>query len=79
MCSDCERKDRVIDGLKESVVKQARLEQITNIFDGIRYSTNEHKKNVIDSLTNSNADIELVRSIANDLKRTQGLHHAAYR
>jgi hypothetical protein len=59
--------------------KEARLEQITNIFDGIRYPSTEHKKGVIESLANSEVDIELVRSIANDLKRTQGFHHAAYR
>lgn len=59
--------------------KEARLQEVTNLFDGIRYPTVEHKQKVIQDLVKSGVDIELVRSIANDLKRNQGLHHGHYR
>jgi hypothetical protein len=58
--------------------KEARLQEVTNLFDGIRYPTVEHKQKVIESLVSSGVDIELVRSITNDLKRSQGLHHEHY-
>jgi hypothetical protein len=57
-----------------SKTKQARLEQITDLLIDIRYPSTEHKQKVIQDLAKSGVDIELVRSIANDLKRNQGVH-----
>jgi hypothetical protein len=79
LCEDCERKDRVILGLKESVVKHARLEQITNLLIDVRYPSIKHKQKVIENLAKSGVDIELIRDIANDLNRMQGLDHKHYR
>lgn len=77
MCSECERKDRVIDRLKDSVLsktKQARLETVKAIFANVRYPTAEHKQKVIQSLANSEVELDLIRGIANDVKRTTGIH-----
>lgn len=78
MCSDCERKDRVIEGLKDVVADKTKEGQIKTLFEDIRYPTIEHKQRVIDSLVRSGVDIELIREITNDLKRTQGLDHKHY-
>jgi hypothetical protein len=57
-----------------SKTKQARLETVKEIFTDVRYPTAEHKQNVIQSLANSEVELDLIRSIANDMKRTTGIH-----
>jgi hypothetical protein len=81
MCSDCQRKDKIIDSLKSSVkdgYKQGRLETVEAIFADVQYPSAYHKQQVIQDLVDSGAELDLIRSIGNDLKRTQGLHHKHY-
>ena len=59
--------------------KEARLDTVKEIFTDVRYPTIEHKQRVIQSLANAEVELDLIRSIANDLKRSQGLHHGHYR
>ena len=77
MCKDCQRKDKIIDSLKNSVkdnYKQARLQTVEAIFADVRYPTVERKQKVIRSLVESGAELDIIRSIANDVKRTTGIH-----
>jgi hypothetical protein len=54
--------------------KEERLETVKAIFTDVRYPTAEHKRGVIESLSNSGIDLDLIRAIANDVKRATGVH-----
>lgn len=71
MCDNCERKDRVIDSLKESVLKQARLETIRELYKDTKI---KQKEKIIESMVNSNLDIEFIRDHTNAIKQAQGIH-----
>lgn len=70
MCTDCERKDRVIEGLKQSVIKQARLEQITALYQGIRISPEQLKERA-ESFANSNLPITDITMLLQGVKDAQ--------
>jgi hypothetical protein len=53
---------------------KTRLETVKSIFEDVSYPTVEHKQKVIQSLADSETELDLIRAIANDVKRTSGIH-----
>jgi hypothetical protein len=62
-----------------SKLKQARLDTITALYKDIKYPTAEQKQAVIDSLVNSNLEIDFIVNLADNIKAAQGIHHGHYR
>lgn len=57
-----------------SKLKQARLDTIKALYKDIKYPTAEQKQVVIDSLVNSNLEIDFIVNLADNIKTVQGLH-----